>query len=86
MRDQVAELQVANKAAMQRKLHKRKHIQREGTLTVEDGQRLTSLSEFGAHSNGKKAKKQVCTKGGMPFQMQCRQCNETGHNVHTLSK
>lgn len=32
-----AELRAANEAAMRRKLHKRKRIQREGTLTVKEG-------------------------------------------------
>ena len=31
---QVTEFQVANKAATQCKLHKRKHVQKEGTLTI----------------------------------------------------
>jgi hypothetical protein len=57
MRNQVAELQAANKAATRRKSHKRKRVQKEGTLTVEDGVRLTTLKEFGARSDGKKAKK-----------------------------
>ena len=53
------ELQAANEAATQHKSHKRKQLQREGTLTVEDGLWLTTLKEFGACSDGKKAKKRV---------------------------
>jgi hypothetical protein len=36
VRNEVAELQAANKAATQRKSHKRKRVQKEGTLTVAD--------------------------------------------------
>ncbi|KAJ8113250.1 hypothetical protein OPT61_g4571 [Boeremia exigua] len=56
---QIAELQAANEAATQRKLHKRKRVKAEGTLVAEDGLRLATLREFGARSDGKKAKKQV---------------------------
>jgi hypothetical protein len=37
MRNQVVELQAANKAATRRKSHKRKRVQREGTIIVEEG-------------------------------------------------
>ena len=33
---EIAELQAANKAATQQKLHKRKQVQKEGTLIVKD--------------------------------------------------
>ena len=52
LRTQVAELQAANEAATRRKSHKRKRIQKKGTLAVEEGARLTALKAFGAHSDG----------------------------------
>jgi hypothetical protein len=61
---EIAKLQAANKAASRRKLHKRKRIQKEGTLVVEEGQRLAALKEFGARSDRKKQKKRVRAKGG----------------------
>jgi hypothetical protein len=42
-----AELQAANEAASRRKSHKRKRIQHEGTLTVEEGIQLTALKPAG---------------------------------------
>jgi hypothetical protein len=48
-----------NEAATRRKPHKRKRVQEEGTLTVEDGLRLTTLKEFGARSDGKRAKRRA---------------------------
>jgi ribosomal protein L32 len=83
MRQQVSELQEANKAATRRKSHKRKRVQKEGTLTVEDGVRLTTLKEFGARSNGKKAKKRAHVEVGEPSQRRCGRCGETGHNART---
>jgi hypothetical protein len=80
---EIAELQAANKAASRRKSHKRKQIQEEGTLVVEEGQRLAALKEFRARSNRKKQKKRVRAKGGEPSQQRYRQCSKGGHNART---
>jgi hypothetical protein len=80
---EIAKLRAANKAASRRKSHKRKRIQEEGTLVVEEGQRLAALKEFRARSDGKKQKKRVRAKGGEPSQQRCRQCSEGGHNART---
>jgi hypothetical protein len=79
----IAELETANKAAARRKSHKRKRVQAEGTLTVEDSLRLTTLKEFRARSDGKKAKKRVRADRAELTQRRCGQCNETGHNART---
>ena len=78
-----AELQAANEAAMQRKLHKRKRVQREGTITVDAGMQLTTLDEFAAHSDGRKALKRVRAEGSNKPQRRCTQCQEPGHNKQT---
>jgi hypothetical protein len=83
---EIAELRAANEAATRRKSHKRKQVQAEGTLIVEDGARLTALKEFRARSDGKKAKKQMRAEGGEPTQRRCRQCNQTGHNARTCKQ
>jgi hypothetical protein len=81
-----AELWAANEAAMQRKSHKRKQVQKERTLTVEDGLRLSTLKEFGARSNGKKAKKRArADEGGQPSR-RCGRCDEAGHNARTCKQ
>jgi hypothetical protein len=56
---EIAELRAANEAATQHRLHKRKRLQAEVTLIVEDGACLTALKEFGARSDGKKLKRRV---------------------------
>jgi hypothetical protein len=83
---EIAELRAANEAAMRRKSHKRKRVKAEGTLTIGDGARLTTLNEFGARSDGKKAKKRVRTEGGEPSQRRCGRCNKTGHNAQTCKQ
>lgn len=80
---EIAELRAANEAASRRKSHKRKRIQKEGTLVVEEGQRLAALNEFGARSDRKKQKKRVRAEGGEPSQRRCRRCGEGGHNART---
>jgi hypothetical protein len=83
VRKQVAELQAANEAATRRKSHKRKRIQREGTLTVSEGVRLTTLKEFNARSDGKKASKKARVGSGTQSSRRCGTCGETGHNART---
>jgi hypothetical protein len=41
-------------------------VQQQGTLTIEEGVRLTTLKEFEARSNRKKAKKRVRVKVSEP--------------------
>jgi hypothetical protein len=81
-----AELRAANEAATRRKLHKRKRIQREGTLTVEEGARLTALREFRARSNSKRVSKRVRAEEGTQGKRHCKTCGETGHNSRTCQK
>jgi hypothetical protein len=80
---EIAKLRAANEAATRRKSHKRKRVQKEGTLTVEDGLRRSTLQEFGARSDGTKASKRVRADGGQPTQQRCRRCNKAGHNART---
>ena len=80
---EITELRAANEAATRRKLHKRKRVQKEGTLTVDEGLRLTTLKEFGARSNGKKPKKRVRADEGHETARRCGQCQEVGHNSRT---
>ncbi|KAH5708175.1 hypothetical protein HBI81_256580 [Parastagonospora nodorum] len=80
---EIAELRAANEAATQRKSYKRKRIQAEGTLIIEDGARLAILKDFGASSDGKKSKKVVGAEVGEPSQRRCTVCKKTGHNART---
>jgi hypothetical protein len=80
---EIAELKAANEAATRRKSHKRKRVQAEGTLIVEDGARLAALKDFSARSDGKKLKKRVGAQVGEPSQRRCTVCKETGHNART---
>ena len=48
--------------------------------------RLTTLKEFGARSNRKKAKKRARVEVGEPSQRRCGRCGETGHNLRTCKQ
>jgi hypothetical protein len=80
---EIAELKAANEAATRRKSYKRKRVQAEGTIIVEDGARLAALIDFGARSDGKKSKKVVGAEVGEPSQRRCTVCKKTGHNART---
>ena len=80
---EIAELKVANNATTRRKSHKRKRVQAEGILIVEDGARLAALQDFGVRSDGKKSKKQKRAEVGEPSQRRCRRCSRTRHNTRT---
>ena len=63
---EIAKLKAANEAATRRKSHKRKRVQAEGILIVEDGARLAALQDFRVRSDRKKLKKQKRAKVGEP--------------------
>jgi hypothetical protein len=51
---------------MQRRLYKRKQIQKESTLIIKKGAYLIALKEFRAYNNRKKSKKRVRNNKGKP--------------------
>jgi hypothetical protein len=84
--NQVKELQAANEAASRRKVRKRKRIKAEGTLTAKESVRLTTLKEFAARSNRKKAKKSARAEGSEPTQRRCGRCGKARHNLRTCKQ
>ena len=86
LQKRAAKLKAAHKAATKRKSHKRKRVQKDGTLTVKDGLQLTTLKEFRARSNRKKAKKRARVEVGESSQRRCGRCGEAGHNLRTCKK
>jgi hypothetical protein len=79
----ITELKAANKASARRKSHKRKRVQQERTLTVEERAQLAALQEFGARGDRKKGKKRERAVEGN--QRKCGNCGKTGtgHNART---
>jgi hypothetical protein len=81
-----AELQAANEASTRRRSHKRKRLQQESTLTIDEGVRLTTLKEFRARSNRKKAQKGSRSNDGSQPSRRCTRCGKAGHNRTTCKK
>jgi hypothetical protein len=77
------ELQAANEAAARRKSRKRKRLQRQGTLTVEEGQRLNLLREVEGSNKRKKGGDREEADEGTKGKRHCKTCGETGHNSRT---
>jgi hypothetical protein len=86
MRNQVAKLQAANEASKRRRSHKRKRLQQDSTLTIDKSVRLTTLKEFGARSDRKKAKKRVRGNDSGQPSRRCTRCSRARHNRTTCKK
>ena len=86
VKKQVSKLKAANKAATQRRLYKRKQLQKGETLTIKEGEKLATLKESRARGSGKKAKKGESAEVGEPSQRRCRRCGETRHNSRTYKQ
>ena len=59
---------------------KRKRIEKESTLAVEDGLPLTTLKEFTARGDGKK---RVYADGSEFTRRRCGHCGKAGRNIRT---
>ena len=58
----------------------------ERTLTVSEKVRLTTLKEFNARSNGKKASKKARVGPGTQSSRRCDTCGDAGYNARTCKK
>ena len=83
---EIAELRAANEAANRRKARKRKRLQTQGTLTVEEGQRLNLLKEVGQSNKKQKEGDGEHVDEGTKGKRHCKTCGETGHNSRTCKK
>lgn len=63
--------------------YKRKQIQKDGVLILDEGLRLTTLKEFAVRGDRKEAKTRARANEGEPTQRRCRRCSEAGHNTRT---
>ncbi len=86
MAKQIAELQAANEAATRRRSVKRKRVQKQGTLTIDDGDRLATLKDTRAGGGGERVAKQVRVGEAGPSQRCCKTCGKAGHNSRTCKQ
>ena len=83
MRDRIASLEKANKAASARKQRKKNRIQKQGTLTKGEGEDIIAQKE--ADLQIEREQRQGGERSGLSRQAlaRCRRCRETGHNSRT---
>lgn len=86
MRDEIASLRKANKAASKRKLRKRKYIKNQGILTKDEGTKLIAIEGAGRQEEGEKPAKRLRAESGATQQRRCGRCGKTGHNSRTCQK
>ena len=86
MRDQIASLKKANKAASARKQRKKKRLQKRGVLTKGEGEDILAQRE--ADQQIAREERQEGERSGLSRQAQarCSRCKETGHNSRTCKK
>ena len=76
-------LRKACEAASQCKAHKRKQIQKGGTLTKEAGTELAAQKCGGGQNKGREAEGEVSNNGTIRKKRRCKHYGETGHNSRT---
>jgi hypothetical protein len=86
MRDQIASLKKANKAASARKQRKKRRIQQQGVLTKGAGEDL--LAQHKADQQIAREERRGGERSGVSRQAlaRCTRCRETGHNSRTYKK
>jgi hypothetical protein len=86
MRDQIASLKKANKAALARKQRKKRRIQKRGTLTKGEGEDILAQREVQQQIS--REERQGGARSGLSRQAlaRCTRCRETGHNSRTCKK
>lgn len=86
MRERIASLERANKAATERKKRKKKRIQRQGTLSKGEGEDIIAQKE--AEQQLEEETRQGKAQLGVSRQAlaRCTRCRETGYNLRTCKK
>jgi hypothetical protein len=86
MRDRIASLERANKAASTRRQRKKKRLQKQGVLTKGLGEDI--LAQLEADQQIAHEERQGGERSGLSRQAlaRCKRCRETGHNSRTCKK
>ena len=86
VQDQISTFQKATVAATSQKSRKRRYIQKEGALTIEEGIRLASQQADGGNGVELGEAGPSRAEGVAVPQRRCRRCGEAGHNSRTCQK
>jgi len=83
MVDEIAQLRTTVEAATNRKSRKRKYIQKQGTLTMEEGAKLAIEKGAGEQETVAESSRGDGAADAAPRQRRCGTCGKTGHNART---
>jgi hypothetical protein len=83
LRAQVAELQKANELATRRRRRQKRRVQREGTLTIAEGQDIISQRSIEQQLQVEMRESRARGGTGPPKQRRCGRCREPGHRIET---
>lgn len=86
IQDQFSTFQKATVAATSRKTRKRRYIQKEGALTIEEGTRLAGQQADGGNGVELGEAGPSRAKGAEAPQRRCSRCGEAGHNSRTCQE
>ena len=86
IKERIASLKRANKAASKRRERKKKRIQKQGVLTKEAREDILAQRE--ADQQLAREERQGGERSGLSRQAlaRCKTCRETGHNLRTCKK
>jgi hypothetical protein len=86
MRERIASLERANKAATTRKQRKKKRIQRQGTLTKAEGEDIIAQKEVEQQLESETRQGKARSGVSRQASARCTRCREPGHNSRTCKK
>lgn len=86
VRDELSALQRATEAANKRQRRKRKYVQNQGSLIMEDGGQLGNPDGAGGVEGSEQPSKKVRAEGGQGAQRRCGNCGKLGHNRRTCTE
>ena len=86
MRDRIKSLEKANQAASKRKQRKKKRIQKEGTLTIAEGEEIIAQKEVNQQVDSETRQEKARSGASRQASARCTRCREQGHNSRTCKK
>ena len=86
MRERIASLERADKAATERKQRKKKQIQKRGTLTKAEGEDIIAQREVEQQIEGETRQGKARSGVSRQASARCTRCRETSHNSRICQK
>jgi len=85
IRNELSALRSATEAANNKKTHKRKYVQNQGTLMIGEGSQLAPAEVAGEVERGEQPTKKACAEGSQRAARTCRICRQPGHDCRTCT-